>query len=747
VSLRVSQYPDSGCDGCDGDVHAQTRVSVDPDSEVTRLHGDTAGTQVATRRCMPSHLHLVGDDDHSRPAPARPTSEDPALRPTCFDDYVGQAEVIANLRQSVRAAKRGGWQLDHMLMAGPAGLGKCLGEGTPVILADGRVLPVEQIVSGDRLMGPDGKARTVTGTTFGRSKLYRIEPIKGEPWICNDAHVLTLVHSASGRIIDIPINEYLAKSPTFKKEHKQFSVGVAEFETRVELPVDPYFLGLWFGDGTKALKTLSNDSHVISKVEISKPDPEVLAACQVIASQWGMFIRTYDQDRCPRHSFVSQTGTGGQPDNRLLKTLRDLVGPKVMIPAAYKVCRREDRLQFLAGLLDTDGELVSDATFVITQKREDWARDIWWIARSLGFLATIRPREAGYRRSDDTRYSAAYWVVTIGGDTDQIPTRLARKKAHERQARVVATRTGFAVSDLGEGDYYGFTLDGDGRFLLGDFTVTHNTSLAVVVAAELGTKLHVTSAPAIEHKGALASLLTTLADGDVLFVDEIHALDRKLAETIYAALEDRVIDLPAGKRVIRVPLPKFTLLGATTHAGKLPKPLLDRFGFVWQLRPYTLPEMATIVARSAHKLGVAIDGDGAETIARASRGTPRIANRLLRRVRDVAANAAADGALVVGGLEDMTCASGTVNGALAAAALSQLGIDHLGLDALDRRYLAVVAERPVGLEAICAELGEDKSTIEDAIEPFLVQAGLVKRGSKGRLATEAGREHLAEVAS
>ena len=272
------------------------------------------------------------------------------------------------------------------------------------------------------------------------------------------------------------------------------------------------------------------------------------------------------------------------------------------------------------------------------------------------------------------------------------------------------------------------------------------TSLASIIAAELGGKLRATSAPAIEHKGALASMLTTLEPGDVLFIDELHALDRAVAECLYLAMEDRVIDLPAGKKVIRVPLPEFTLLGATTNAGKLSKPLLDRFGFIWQLRPYTLSEMTTIVARSAAKLGVAIDDDGATTIARASRGTPRIGNRLLRRVRDVASNAAADGALVVCGLEDLTCASGTVNGPLAVSALAQLGIDHLGLDALDRRYLAVVADRPVGLEAICAELGEDKSTIEEAVEPFLMQAGLIKRGGKGRLATEAGRTHLAEVA-
>lgn len=272
--------------------------------------------------------------------------------------------------------------------------------------------------------------------------------------------------------------------------------------------------------------------------------------------------------------------------------------------------------------------------------------------------------------------------------------------------------------------------------LFAGFAGGGKTTLAQVVANELGVKLHVTSAPAIEHKGALASLLTTLSDGDVLFIDEIHALDRKLAETIYSALEDRVIDLPAGRRVIRVPLPKFTLLGATTHAGKLPKPLLDRFGFVWQLRPYTLPEMTTIVARSAGKLGVAVDEDGAVAIARASRGTPRIANRLLRRVRDFVIGSDVHGGLV---------ARAAIGGPLATAALAQLGIDHLGLDPLDRRYLALVADRPVGIEAICAELGEDKSTIEDAVEPWLLQANLIQRGGKGRLATETGREHLAEM--
>ncbi len=269
------------------------------------------------------------------------------------------------------------------------------------------------------------------------------------------------------------------------------------------------------------------------------------------------------------------------------------------------------------------------------------------------------------------------------------------------------------------------------------------TSLAAVIAAELGARFRATSATAIEHKGSLATLLTALEGGDVLFVDEIHALDDAVAECLYSAMEDFVIDLPANKRVIRVPLPRFTLLGATTSGGDLPKPLRERFGFVWRLQPYSLPEMQTIVARSAKLLGVAIDADGALVVARASRGTPRVANRLLRRVRDVAANAAADGALVLRG--DCGHASGTINGPLALAALGQLGLDSLGLDSLDRRYLALVSARPVGIEAICADLGEERRTIEDVVEPFLMQAGFVARSGRGRIATEAGCEHLAEV--
>jgi hypothetical protein len=348
------------------------------------------------------------------------------------------------------------------------GDGKCLGPGTPVLMADGRVLPVEQIATGDRLMGPDGKSRTVLSTNVGRGPLYRIDPIKGEPWVCNDVHMLTLVNTDSDKVIDIPLDKWLASAPYFQSRHKQFSVGIDTFEDgSVEQKIDPYFLGVWFGDGSKSTRTVG-DGAVIRGVEISKPDKEIKAICQEMAETWELQVKESDTDRCPRYALVAERGQ----DNRLLRTLRDVVGTDIKVPDSILRGSKLHRLAFLAGFLDTDGNLHHNC-FTITQKREDWARAVCHVARSLGFCSTVSTRTA----KDQHGTSGTYFVVSISGDVDQIPTRIERKKAESRQQKKIATRTGFAVTEIGEGDYYGFTLDGDGRFLLGDFTVTHNTRL------------------------------------------------------------------------------------------------------------------------------------------------------------------------------------------------------------------------------------------------------------------------------
>ena len=260
------------------------------------------------------------------------------------------------------------------------------------------------------------------------------------------------------------------------------------------------------------------------------------------------------------------------------------------------------------------------------------------------------------------------------------------------------------------------------------------TTLAQIVAREMGVGFRATSGPVIAKSGDLAALLTNLEDGDVLFIDEIHRLQPAVEEVLYPAMEDRALDLMIGEgpsaRSVRIDLPRFTLVGATTRQGLLTTPLRDRFGIPIRLQFYTVEELTRVVARAAALLDLDIASDGAAEIARRSRGTPRIAGRLLRRVRDFAN--------VAGVLE--------VDAAAADRALNRLEVDNLGLDAMDRRYLTMIADiyrgGPVGVETLAAGLSEPRDTIEEVIEPYLIQLGLVARTARGRMLNAGGWKHL-----
>lgn len=260
------------------------------------------------------------------------------------------------------------------------------------------------------------------------------------------------------------------------------------------------------------------------------------------------------------------------------------------------------------------------------------------------------------------------------------------------------------------------------------------TTLAHIVAVEMEAVIHVTSGPAIVRPGDLVGILTNLEPGAVLFIDEIHRLSRQVEEILYPAMEDRKVDIMIGQgpaaRSIRLDVPPFTVVGATTRQGNLTGPLRDRFGIVMNFGFYEPDALELIIRRSASILGIEVDQPGGQTIARRSRGTPRIANRLLRRIRDFAQ---VDG-------------HGTVTEPVADRALAALGIDHLGLDGLDRAVLKSIIEKykggPVGLETIAASTGEDSGTIEDVCEPFLLQCGLLARTPRGRVATDHAFRHL-----
>ena len=259
------------------------------------------------------------------------------------------------------------------------------------------------------------------------------------------------------------------------------------------------------------------------------------------------------------------------------------------------------------------------------------------------------------------------------------------------------------------------------------------TTLAGIIANEMGVKMKVTSGPAIEKPGEIAAILNNLSEGDVLFIDEIHRLNRQVEEVLYPAMEDFAIDIVIGKgaaaRSIRLDLPKFTLVGATTRAGLLTAPLRDRFGVVSRLEFYSTRDLMTIIRRSADVLHVKIDERGAEELARRSRGTPRLANRLLKRVRDYA----------------QVCHDGVITLQVANEALDLLDVDKYGLDQSDRNILFTMMEKfgggPVGLDTLAAALGEDSGTLEDVYEPYLIKNGFIQRTPRGRVVTELARVH------
>ena len=260
------------------------------------------------------------------------------------------------------------------------------------------------------------------------------------------------------------------------------------------------------------------------------------------------------------------------------------------------------------------------------------------------------------------------------------------------------------------------------------------TTLSTIIANEMGVNIKVTSGPAIEKPGEMAAILNNLSENDILFIDEIHRLNRQVEEVLYPAMEDYAIDIMIGKgpgaSSIRLDLPKFTLIGATTRAGLLTAPLRDRFGVINKLEFYNISELKKIIIRSADILGVEIDDKGAEEMARRSRGTPRLANRLLKRVRDFA----------------QVKYDGVITEDVANTALNLLEVDKLGLDRGDRSILDTIISKfaggPVGLDTLAAALGEDSGTLEDVYEPYLIQNGLIQRTPRGRIATPTAYEHL-----
>lgn len=366
-----------------------------------------------------------------------------------------------------------------VLLLGVQGCGKCFEKDTPILMFDGSIKPVQEVAGGDLLMGPDSLPRRVLSTTQGRGEMYQVTPTKGEPYTVNADHILTLRLSGSRRthkqadanlIINITVTDYLNQSAGFKQRALGYRAPV-EFPEQ-PVPLDPYFLGAWLGDGSEKVPA------------ITTADVEMEQHITTIAHQHGLGVRRVEKlNRINKAAtYFITAGNQGRSLNPVLNTLRDLevIGNK-HIPLLYLANSREVRLRVLAGLIDTDGCMAGN-DFEIIQRRKVLADDIVYLARSLGLAATIHACQKSCTVRG-IRITGTYHRIHISGDTDMVPVRLHRKQAQPRQQRKNVLNTGIQVKPVGEGDYYGFAVDGDHRFLLGDFTVVHNSLSAKAIGA------------------------------------------------------------------------------------------------------------------------------------------------------------------------------------------------------------------------------------------------------------------------
>jgi len=382
----------------------------------------------------------------------------------------------------------------NTLAIAATGAGKCLGAGTPVLMFNGTVKNVEDVNVGDLLMGPDSTSRRVKSIARGREEMFRVVPIKGEPFVVNKSHILSLVVSGqkpvcghkNGEVVNISVSEYLGMPKTFKHCAKGWRTGVDFQEKNTRLLIPPYILGVWLGDGGN-----------VNENGFANPDREVIEEIVAYADCIGMRVRHYyDGDKCPMHLIT--TGERSPRANSFKRALRALSLPgNKHVPYAYKTASRRERIEVLAGLMDTDGHQTHGGYDFIT-KDKALAEDVAFIARSLGLAAYVKE---SWKRAQSMAEPGLYYRVSISGDCSVIPCRIERKKAAPRTQKKDALRFGFCLESHGEGDYFGFELEGPDRlFLLGDFTVTHNTIMLSDLARRIGGKQLV-----IQHRQELVT--------------------------------------------------------------------------------------------------------------------------------------------------------------------------------------------------------------------------------------------------
>lgn len=460
------------------------------------------------------------------------------FRPSTFTDVVEQDAI-----KTILAGELAEGNLKRcLLFTGPAGTGKCLGKDTPILMYDGTIKLVQDIQVGDQLMGPDSKPRNVLSLARGQETMYKVIPTRGgNSFTCNESHILSLKCSyTSGhskkyvkdKVFNLSIKEFLKIGKSTREKILRLYRVAVDFPNQQPLEIDPYIYGLWLGDGT------------CGKAELSNTDKEIVESWCNYGQSLGMKLNIYDEDRCPRYAFTNGW-SGGKPNE--LKNFFDksLVTGHKRILQEYKTASRENRLKLLAGIIDTDGhKVVKTNTIEITTKYEDLAEDYAFVCRSLGFRTSVTKKE---HCKLDGKYHQAY-TVRFSGELSSIPCKVKRKQCTEPFKDGDPLKTSFKLENIGLGDYYGFTIDGDHLFMLGDFTVTHNTTNARIFANDIEkTATNIIEINCADHTGVddvrrliiePSRVKPLCGDYKIFILDEVHMLTVQSQNALLKVLEE-----------------------------------------------------------------------------------------------------------------------------------------------------------------------------------------------------------------
>ncbi|CAN5666807.1 hypothetical protein BH24ACT4_BH24ACT4_00600 [soil metagenome] len=642
------------------------------------------------------------------------------LRPRTLADFVGQSELKEHLAIILEAARLRGQAADHLLFAGPPGLGKPVAVDTLVLMGDGSRRRIGDLAPGDTVITHQGRPRPVLDVhDQGELPCLEIITATGRSVVAAHDHPFLTPYGWT-KAADLRVGEVLA------------NVGRPETDARPSITVEEARLaGYVVGDGAVKGSCHITNGDLATIVDIER--------C--------LDVLGFPHHQRPNSAHSVKVKFSGANDWLERLDLRGHTAHDKRVPASVFTEPREVVAEFLAAYFACDGTVSRrgrdrwDAVVEFYSVNRDLLVDVQHLLLRLGVQSRLKGKKGRYQggphsswrltitRPDDVARFAE--TIPVIGDTSERPRDWAPRRDRFEQAMVPDSIE--LIDDVGLVECRCIMVAEDESYTVGDL-VCHNTTLAGIVATEIDVALHVTSGPALERAGDLAAILSQLSEGDVLFIDEIHRLSRVVEEVLYPAMEDFVVDIVLGKgpaaRTIRIDVPRFTLVGATTRTGLITGPLRDRFGLVARLDFYEPADLEAIVLRAAEILDVTIDVDGAREIARRARGTPRIANRLLRRVRDFAE----------------VRGTGAVDLDAARAGLKVFGVDQLGLDKTDRAVLDALCRRfgggPVGPSTLSISVAEPTETVEDVHEPFLIREGLLMRTPRGRVATPAAWAHL-----